>query len=70
MCNRSAPKARSGVVRVCLSAVPVELKAVDVVLPVHSAQILTYMRITGLRKGLLFNFNVPVLKQGIKSFVL
>ena len=48
----------------------VELKAVEVVLPVHSAQVLTYMRITGLRKGLLFNFNVPVLKEGIKSFVM
>ena len=48
----------------------VEIKAIENVLPVHHAQVLTYMRITGLRKGLLFNFNVPVLKDGIKSFVM
>ena len=48
----------------------VEIKAIENVLPVHHAQVLTYMRITGLRKGLLLNFNVPVLKDGIKSFVM
>jgi GxxExxY protein len=46
-----------------------ELKAVDRVLPVHSAQMLTYLKLSGLRQGLLFNFNVPRLVDGIKSFV-
>jgi GxxExxY protein len=45
--------------------VVVELKAVEHVLPVHEAQLLTYMKLTGIRVGLLINFNVPVLKNGI-----
>ncbi len=45
--------------------VVVELKALDVLLPVHEAQLLTYLRLTGCRVGLLINFNVPVLTQGI-----
>jgi GxxExxY protein len=48
----------------------VELKAVERVLPVHEAQLLTYMRLTGIRVGLLINFNVPVLKDGIYRRVL
>jgi GxxExxY protein len=40
--------------------VVVELKAVESVIPVHEAQLLTYMRLTGIRVGLLINFNVPV----------
>lgn len=51
------------------SELVVELKSVETMLPVHASQILTYMKLSGLRKGLLFNFNVPVLKNGIKSFV-
>jgi len=43
----------------------VELKAVEKLLPVHKAQLLTYLRLTGLPVGLLINFNVPVLKDGI-----
>lgn len=50
--------------------VVVELKAVDVIAPVHEAQLLTYLRLTGCRVGLLINFNVPVLKSGIKRRVL
>jgi GxxExxY protein len=50
--------------------VVVELKAVDRVIPVHEAQLLTYMRLTGIRVGLLINFNVPVLKDGIYRRVL
>ena len=42
----------------------VELKAVERVIPVHEAQLLTYMRLTGIRVDLLINFNVPVLKDG------
>ena len=48
----------------------VEVKAVEVLAPVHSSQILTYMRLAGIRKGLLINFNVSLLKNGIKSFVI
>ena len=50
--------------------VVVELKAVDVIHPVHEAQILTYLKLTDCRVGLLINFNVPVLKKGIKRMVL
>jgi GxxExxY protein len=48
----------------------VELKSVDKVIPVHEAQLLTYLKLTNLRKGLLINFNVRLLKDGIKRFVL
>jgi GxxExxY protein len=47
----------------------VELKAVEKVLPVHEAQLLTYLRLSKTRVGLLLNFNVPVLKDGIKRLV-
>ena len=48
----------------------VELKAVERVIPVHEAQLLTYMKLTAIRVGLLVNFNVPVLKDGIYRRVL
>lgn len=51
-------------------AVIVELKAVDALLPVHQAQLLTYMRLAKKRLGYLINFNVPVIKSGIKRMVL
>ena len=51
------------------AAVVVELKAVEALLPVHKAQVLSYLRLTGKRLGLLINFNVPVLKQGIQRVV-
>jgi len=44
----------------------VELKACEVLLPIHEAQLLTYLKLTGIKVGLLINFNVPVLKEGIK----
>ena len=47
----------------------VEVKAVERTLPIHDAQILTYMRMSGTPVGLLLNFNTPVLKDGIKRFV-
>ena len=50
--------------------VVIEVKAVEVVLPVHEAQLMTYMRLGGWRVGLLINFNVPVLKDGIRRRVL
>jgi GxxExxY protein len=48
----------------------VELKAVEKVLPIHEAQLLTYMRLTGCKVGLIINFNVPILKDGIVRRVL
>jgi GxxExxY protein len=48
----------------------VELKAVETILPVHEAQILTYLKVTGCRLGLLINFNVPLIKDGIKRVAL
>ena len=50
--------------------VVVELKSVNELAPIHEAQLLTYMKLTGCRVGLLINFNVPVLTRGIKRMVL
>jgi GxxExxY protein len=47
----------------------VELKSVDTLLPIHEAQILTYMKFARKHLGLLINFNVPLLKRGLKRFV-
>ena len=47
-----------------------ELKAVERLEPVHEAQLLTYLRLSGMRVGLLMNFNTPVLKGGIVRRVL
>lgn len=44
----------------------VEIKCVDAVLPVHQAQLYSYMKMTGIHLGLLVNFNVPLIKDGIK----
>jgi GxxExxY protein len=44
----------------------VELKAVDALLPIHQAQIISYLKATGCTMGLLINFKVPVLSAGIK----
>jgi len=48
----------------------VELKSVEKILPIHEAQLLTYMKLANISTGLLINFNVPLLKEGIKRFVL
>ena len=48
----------------------IELESVQQVLPVHEAQLLTYMPLTGKSVGLLINFNVAILKKGIKRRVL
>ncbi|MCG7957321.1 MAG: GxxExxY protein, partial [Candidatus Thiodiazotropha endolucinida] len=45
-------------------------KSVDAIKGIHEAQLLTYMKLAGLRTGLLMNFNVKKLKDGIKRFVL
>ncbi len=48
----------------------IELKAVDRFDPVFSAQVLSYLRLTKKKLGLLINFNVPILKEGIKRIIL
>jgi GxxExxY protein len=48
----------------------VELKSVENLIPVFEAQLLTYLKLTGKRLGLLINFNVPLLKNGIKRIAL
>ena len=47
----------------------VELKACEEIQPIHEAQLLTYLKLSGIKVGLLINFNVPVLKEGIKRLV-
>ncbi len=47
------------------NTVIVELKTVDMIAEIHKAQLLTYLKVTGLRFGLLLNFNVPTMRQGI-----
>jgi GxxExxY protein len=46
-----------------------ELKAIESILPVHKAQVLTYLKLTGKRLGLLINFNVPLIKNGIHRLI-
>ena len=48
----------------------VELKSVDQIQQIHEAQLLTYMKLAGIRIGLLINFNVTQLKKGLKRYVL
>ena len=47
-----------------------ELKAVESLLPIHEAQLLTYLKLTDFNVGLLINFNVPVLRDGIKRLII
>jgi GxxExxY protein len=48
----------------------VEIKAVDHLAEIHRAQVMSYLRVAGLRVGLLVNFNVPVLRDGVKRLIL
>ena len=48
----------------------VEVKTVEKILPTYEAQLLTYLKLTGIRTGLITNFNVPVLKDGIRRMKL
>jgi GxxExxY protein len=48
------------------NVVLLELKSVENVLPVHEAQLVTYLKLSGIKLGLLINFNVPLLKDGIR----
>ena len=51
-------------------SVIVELKAVESLTPLHKAQLLSYLKLSGLELGLLINFNVQVLKNGIQRVIL
>ncbi len=48
----------------------VELKSIEGFAPVHEAIVLTYLRLSGCRLGLLVNFNVPILKDGLRRYIL
>lgn len=48
----------------------IEVKAVDVLIPVHLAQLMTYLKLSGCRVGFLINFNVQSLKDGIRRIIL
>ena len=50
--------------------VVVELKSVDALAPIHEAVILTYLRLSGHHIGILINFNVTVLKEGVRRFIV
>jgi GxxExxY protein len=50
-------------------SVVVEVKSVDVLAPIHEAQVLSYLRLSGCRLALLINFNATVLKDGVRRFV-
>jgi GxxExxY protein len=52
------------------SLVVVEVKAVENLLPIHQAQLLTYLRLSACRVGFLMNFTVPVIKSGIRRIIL
>lgn len=47
----------------------VEIKAVETILPIHEAQLLSYLKISGLKLGLLINFNVKLLRNGIRRII-
>ena len=52
------------------NAIIIELKAVESLAPIHEAQLIAYLKATGLHLGLLMNFNVPVLKNGLKRVIV
>ena len=47
-----------------------ELKSVSKIDPIHEAQLLTYLKLSGIQYGLLLNFNVPLMKQGIQRLAM
>jgi len=52
------------------SSLVVELKAIETLAPIHTAQVISYLKATGCQLGLLINFNTSVLKDGIKRVIL
>ena len=55
---------------IVMEQVILELKTIERILPIHEAQLLTYLKLSGIRKGLLMNFNATPLINGIKRFVM
>ena len=53
-----------------MGSVVVEIKALEAIEPIHEAQLLTYLKLGGWKLGLLINFNVPLLKDGIRRRIL
>jgi len=51
------------------NSIIIEVKSVEILAPVHSAQIISYLKLADKHLGFLINFNVPLIKQGIKRFV-
>ncbi|MGA1823226.1 MAG: GxxExxY protein [bacterium] len=49
--------------------VVLELKVIDTIATIHEAQLLTYLKLSGMKVGLIINFNVPILKEGIKRLI-
>lgn len=52
------------------NCVVIENKAADALLPIHTAQMITYLKLSGKRLGFLINWNVPMIKEGLKRVVL
>jgi len=52
------------------NAVIIEIKAVEELHPVHTAQLITYLKLSGIKYGLLINFNVRSLKEGIRRYIV
>jgi GxxExxY protein len=50
-------------------AIIVEIKSIETILPIHRSQVLTYLKLSGLRLGFLVNFNVPLFKDGIQRMI-
>jgi len=48
----------------------IEIKAIDGIAPIHEAQVLTYLKLSGHRLALLINFNVPLIREGIRRFIM
>ena len=51
-------------------SVVVEIKAIEALLPIHQAQLLSYLKLRGWKLGLVINFHAPLLREGIKRVVL
>jgi GxxExxY protein len=68
--NKSSWTAGTELISLVDDRIIVELKSVEQLLPIHEAQILTYLKLSGVSVGLLINFNVTVLKKGVRRFVI
>ncbi len=70
MAERRAPQRHRDRNLLIEDLVILELKSVDSLQPIHEAQLLTYLKLTGFKVGLLINFNVPVLTDGIRRLIV